>query len=195
MNLTNEINNYIINHIKVLNELDVEKIQDAFILLWKTFQKGGMIYCIGNGGSASTASHFANDFNKGLKPYTILPFNFVCLSDNIATITAIANDESYEDIYYYQLLHNLQPNDIILAISGSGNSKNIIKAVEYAKKCGNKIIGLTGFDGGRLKELSNISLHIPIDNMQITEDFHLMLNHLLMTLFIKQYSENSTIKS
>ena len=100
----------------------------------------------------------------------------------MATVMAIANDISYEDIFSYQLQDRLNPGDLIIAISGSGNSKNIIKAVNYVKSCGNTIIGLTGFDGGRLMQLADINLHAPIDNMQITEDIHLLFNHLLVSV-------------
>ena len=191
MDINLEITNYFNQYTKLLNMIDKDEIEMAFLLLRNTLQVNGKVYCIGNGGSASTASHFANDFNKGLKFYTDNSFNFVCLSDNIATLTAIANDEGYNEVYRYQLMDNLQEKDIVLAISGSGNSENIINAVEYAYSCGNKIIGLTGFDGGRLKELADISIHVPIDNMQITEDIHLMINHLLMTLFKKYFDDIS----
>ena len=186
---------YITDEIDIMLKLSIIEISDAFKLLLDTFENEGTIYCIGNGGSASTASHFANDFNKGLAFYTDKKFHFNCLSDNIATITAIANDIEYDEIYRYQLMDNLQMRDIILAISGSGNSANIINAVEYARGLGNKIIGLTGFDGGRLMKLSDIKLHVPINNMQIVEDIHLMYNHLLMSLFMSYFEENSRVKS
>ena len=195
MNLFNNALDYIDNEINTMSVLNCNDIVDAFYLLLDTFNKEGTVYCIGNGGSASTASHFANDFNKGLAFYTSKKFHFNCLSDNIPTITAIANDISYDEIYRYQLKDILKPNDIILAISGSGNSDNIINAVKYARLCKNKIIGLTGFDGGRLIKLSDISLHVPIDNMQIVEDIHLMYDHLLMALFMSYFKENSRVKS
>ena len=112
-------------------------------------------------------------------------FQFICLNDNIATVMAIANDISYDDIFSFQLEGRLKPGDIIIAISGSGNSANVINAVNYAKKCGNTVIGLTGFDGGKLRLLADVNLRAPIHNMQITEDVHLMFNHLLVSILSK----------
>lgn len=195
MNLDYEITTYFSDITKTLAKIDIKEIEEAFVALWDTVLSEGTVYCIGNGGSASTASHFANDFNKGLKYYTDLCFKFNCLSDNIPTITAIANDIGYDDIYLYQLIDQIKEDDILLAISGSGNSKNIIKAAKYARDQKAKVIGVTGFDGGLLKDLSDISLHVPIKNMQITEDIHLIFNHLLMTLFIKWFTEISIEKS
>ena len=98
---------------------------------------------------------------------------------------AIANDIGYEEVFRFQLRGNLEPNDILVAISGSGNSKNVINAVEYAKEQGNKIIGLTGYSGGKLKKLADISLHVPVNSMQVTEDIHMVFDHLMMSMFYK----------
>ena len=93
---------------------------------------------------------------------------------------AIANDDSYDQVFYKQIENIIRPNDVLLAISGSGNSKNVIKAVEYAKSVGCKVIGMTGYSGGKLKELSDIKLHVPLDNMQVAEDIHTIFNHCMM---------------
>lgn len=98
---------------------------------------------------------------------------------------AIANDIGYEEVFRFQLRNNLEENDVLVAISGSGNSHNVIRAVEYAKEHGCKIIGLTGFSGGKLKELSDISLHAPVNSMQVTEDIHMIFDHLMMSIFYK----------
>ena len=177
--MTSEINNYFQEEIKVLSNLDIEEIELVIRLLKNAIDEKRTIYCFGNGGSASTASHMANDFNK------ILKANCICLNDNIATIMAIANDISYDNIFSFQLERCLKPGDIIIAISGSGNSINILKAVIYANKQGNQVIGLTGFGGGALSMLSDYNLHVPINNMQITEDVHLMFNHLLVSVLLK----------
>ena len=161
MNYTNDIRDYLALEIEILKKLDVEQINAALNLLDETRQKKGRIYICGNGGSAATASHFQNDFNKGVSEYIDVPFRFHCLNDNVATLMAIANDIGYEEVFRFQLRNNLEENDVLVAISGSGNSHNVIRAVEYAKEHGCKIIGLTGFSGGKLKELSDISLHAP----------------------------------
>ena len=185
MNYTNDIKNYIELEREILSNLDVEQINAALNLLDETRLKKGRIYICGNGGSAATASHFQNDFNKGVSEYIEIPFRFHCLNDNVATIMAIANDIGYEEVFRFQLRGNLEPNDILVAISGSGNSKNVINAVEYAKAQGNKVIGLTGYSGGKLKELSDISLHVPVQSMQVTEDIHMVFDHLMMSMVYK----------
>ena len=185
MNYTNDIKNYIELEREILSNLDVEQINAALNLLDETRLKKGRIYICGNGGSASTASHFQNDFNKGVSEYIEVPFRFHCLNDNMATIMAIANDIGYEEVFRFQLRGNLEANDILVAISGSGNSKNVINAVEYAKAQGNKVIGLTGYSGGKLKEMSDISLHVPVNSMQVTEDVHMVFDHLMMSMFYK----------
>lgn len=181
-----ELKSYLATEIEVMQQLDIEAINEAMNLLWDTFEKEGNIYIFGNGGSASTASHFQNDFNKGISEYTEKKFRFNCLSDNISTLTAIANDIAYECVYSEQLKGRLKNNDIVIAISGSGNSKNIIRAVEYAQKENIPVIGITGYNGGVLKKLADISLHVPINDMQIVEDIHMMFDHMMMSAFCKR---------
>ena len=98
---------------------------------------------------------------------------------------AVANDIGFEEVFRFQLQGHIKPGDIVMAISGSGNSQNVLNAVEYAKKQGNKVIGITGFQGGKLKNLSDISLHVPINSMQITEDIHMVFDHLMMSIFYR----------
>ena len=185
MDLRNDIKDYISYEIETLNKIDIDAINDALNLLMKTAKKHKRIYVFGNGGSSATASHFQNDFGKGISEYIEDKFRFQCLNDNIPTVMAIANDIGFEEIFRFQLRGVIEPGDIVLAISGSGNSKNVINAVEYAKSCGNKVIGLTGYSGGKLKELSDISLHVPINSMQITEDVHMIFDHLMMSILYK----------
>ena len=135
---------------EVINNLDFEEITDAVQAIKEAYEREATIYVFGNGGSAATASHFVCDFNKGICEKLDKKFNLICLSDNTPIVTAIANDISYDDVFYFQLKNKIKPDDLILAISGSGNSKNVIKAVEYAKEVGTKIVGLTGYSGGKL---------------------------------------------
>ena len=185
MDYTKDIQDYIALEIEVLKQLDVGQLNAALNLLDETRLKKGRIYICGNGGSAATASHFQNDFNKGVSEYIEVPFRFHCLNDNMATIMAIANDIGYEEVFRFQHRGNLEPNDLLVAISGSGNSKNVLNAVDYAKSLGNKVIGLTGYSGGKLKELADISLHAPVQSMQVTEDIHMIFDHLMMSMFYK----------
>ena len=140
---------------------------------------------MGNGGSSATASHYQNDFNKGISEYVETKFRFVCLNDNVATLMAIANDIGFEEVFRFQLKNRLEEGDIIIAISGSGNSQNVLNAVEYAKQQGNQVIGLTGYRGGRLRELADVSLHADVMSMQVTEDIHMIFDHLIMSIFYK----------
>ena len=190
MDYKNEIKNYLNEEIQIIKNLDIDAINDAMNLLEETRAKGTMVYLIGNGGSAATASHMQNDFNKGISEGLEKKYNFCCLCDNFATIMAIANDDCYENVFYNQLVNRIKSGDVLVAISGSGNSKNIIKAVEYAKKNGNKVIGLSGYDGGKLKSLSDISLHVPLNNMQITEDVHTIFNHTMMYILCNILKSN-----
>lgn len=189
MDYCNYIKDYIQKETEVLHKLDFEAINSAINLLEETRKKQAIVYIFGNGGSASTASHFQGDFNKGVSEGLSQKYRFCCLSDNTATVMALANDCGYENIFAIQLENRLNPNDIVIAISGSGNSANVVKAVKYAKACGNKVIGLTGYDGGELKVLSDISLHVPVNDMQIAEDLHLMFDHLMMSVLCRTTEE------
>ena len=179
---TQDIKNYIELEREVLSKLDVEQINKAINELVRTQEEGNTVYVFGNGGSGSTSSHFQNDFNKGLSEHLDKKFNFCCLNDNMSTLTAIANDSSYEEVFKFQLEGHLKPGDVVMALSGSGNSKNIIKAVEYAKENGNTVIGITGYNGGKLKEMCDISLHVPVNSMQMSEDIHMIFDHLMMSV-------------
>jgi len=188
VDFTKEITAYLEDEIRTLRSLDAQTLNQALNLLAEAFENGNAVYVFGNGGSAATASHFQNDFNKGISEHTQKKFNFLCLNDNIATVMAIANDIGYDEIFRFQLRGHLKPGDLILAISGSGNSRNVLNAVEYAKAQGNRVIGLTGMQGGKLKQLADISLHVPAQNMQITEDVHLAFNHLMMWVLRERLS-------
>jgi D-sedoheptulose 7-phosphate isomerase len=180
-----EINTYLEHEIDTLKALDVNEINAALNLLLETFENGNTVFVFGNGGSSATASHFQNDFNKGVSEHTEKKFNFQCLNDNVATVMAVANDIGFEEVFRFQLIGHMRPGDVVMAISGSGNSRNVINAVEYAKEQGAKVIGLTGFGGGKLKELSDVSMHVPVNSMQITEDIHMVFDHLMMSIFYR----------
>jgi D-sedoheptulose 7-phosphate isomerase len=147
------------------------------------------IFIMGNGGSGATASHFACDINKGASSGLEKRFKVFCLNDNVPTMLAYANDNSYEDIFVEQLKNFLKPEDVIIGISGSGNSKNVIKAIQYANKNEAKSVALTGFDGGKLAEVAKISLTIPVNDMQKTEDVHFILIHMIMQILCKKLEQ------
>lgn len=185
MDFKQDIRDYIDCEINTLQKLDVDAINQALNLLLEAYRAHKWIYIFGNGGSSSTASHFENDFNKGVSEPLKTKFRFRCLNDNVATLMAVANDMGFEEVFRYQLTDRIEPGDLVIAISGSGNSKNVINAVEYAKSCGNKIIGITGYDGGKLRRMCDVSLHVPVNSMQISEDVHMIFDHLMMSMFYK----------
>ena len=179
------IQNYLEKEIETIKRLNIDDIDRAIVAIWEAYEREANIYIFGNGGSAATASHYVCDFNKGISEQKNKKFNLVCLSDNTSMITAIANDVSYDEIFRYQLRNKLKSTDLIIAISGSGNSKNVINAVEFAKEVGTPIIGITGFDGGILKQLADYHMDAVIDNMQISEDIHMIFDHLMYYVFNK----------
>ncbi len=162
--------------------LDRSAIESFIDLLLEARKNGNNIYIMGNGGSAATASHFTCDFNKGLSYKKDIRFKMICLNDNIATMLAYSNDLGYENVFEEQLKNFLKKDDVVIGISGSGNSKNILNAVEYANELGAKTVGLTGFDGGKLKDIVDVSIHADINNMQVAEDVHMMICHMLYSV-------------
>jgi D-sedoheptulose 7-phosphate isomerase len=172
---------------QILKKINPSTIGDIVNLLENTILKKSKVYVIGNGGSCATASHIANDLGTGLKRRKILNLDITSLGDNNSIITALANDIGYKNIFYTQMSGIINPDDVVIAISCSGNSINIIKAVTYAKSIGCKIIGLTGFKGGKLKDLSDINLHIntPEGEYGLVEDAHMILNHIIFSYYIK----------
>lgn len=179
------VDKYLKKEIEILEKLDKEKLCAALEVLVNALNDDRDIYIFGNGGSSATASHFQNDFNKGVSEHTEKKFRFHCLNDNVPTIMAIANDISFDEVFRQQLINKVKDTDVIMAISGSGNSKNVINAVEYAKQCGAYVIGITGYDGGKLYQMADLNLHVPVNSMQITEDVHMIFDHLMMSVLYK----------
>jgi len=176
--------------VSLIDKIDENIIQNIIDRLEEVHSKHGKIYLIGNGGSAATASHMVNDLGVGLARRDIRYFNIESLSDNTSVCTALANDIGYEHIFSMQLKNKINENDLLIAISCSGNSQNIINAVEYAKEKKAKIIGLTGFDGGKLKKLSDINFHINTQKNEygLVEDLHMIFDHMLYTYYIENHS-------
>lgn len=172
------INNYFEKLKNVLDNLSRDEIETFINVLVQAKEDGKTVFIMGNGGSAATASHFCCDFNKGVSYGKDKRFKFICLNDNVATMMAYANDISYEDVFVEQLKNFLNVGDIVIGISGSGNSKNVLKAIEYANANNGVTIGITGYDGGELRKISRYSVNTNINDMQISEDVHMILDHL-----------------
>lgn len=185
MDYRKDITEYIELEREVLSKLDIDALNEAMQLIEEAYRNRKKVYIFGNGGSSATASHYQNDFNKGLSETLETKFEFVCLNNDTATLMAIANDMGFEEVFRYQLQGRIREGDLVIALSGSGNSANIMNAVRYAKEQGNKVIGLTGIKGGKLMEEADISLHVPVNSMQVTEDVHMIFDHLMVSVFYK----------
>ncbi|MFA5026825.1 MAG: SIS domain-containing protein [Candidatus Methylomirabilota bacterium] len=157
---------------------DVQAVVDRLFEAWRRRQS---VYLIGNGGSAATAAHMMNDLNKFTAIGDLPRFRAFALTDNIPYLTAIANDESYADIFVESLKNFLRSDDVVIAISGSGNSPNIVKAVEYARTQGATVIGFCGSPGGKLAQLADLKVIIPSPKITQQEDGHMILDHAIAT--------------
>ena len=157
---------------------------DRFVeALWGAFETGGTVFLAGNGGSASAASHFGQDLAKGTLAdmRSERRFRVIPLTDNVGFITALANDEGYESVFEQQLRNLGRRGDLLVAISGSGNSPNVLRAVDYARSIGMRTIGVTGYDGGKLRTLADVSVHVPVWDMGMAEALHGVIFHLAMS--------------
>ncbi len=157
------------------------------------YKNGKTIFIMGNGGSAATASHFACDMNKGVSLKLQKKFKVLCLNDNIPIMLAYANDISFNSIFIEQLKNYIAKDDLVIGISGSGNSKNIINVINYANKAGARTFGIIGCDGGKLKDIAQISLIVRSFDMQKIEDCHMILSHLTMQYFSKKFKKEISV--
>jgi len=164
-----------------LGRLPVDKIAEVVEVLDEARGKGKKIFTFGNGGSAATASHFASDLAKGAICQGKPRFKAFALTDNVPLLSAWANDTDYANIFSEQLENFAEPGDVAIAISGSGNSANVLNGVKTARAKGAITIGFVGFDGGKLRDLVDIALVVPNHNMEQVEDIHLLLEHVITT--------------
>jgi len=172
-----------------LDDLRQEGIEELADSILGAYDQGRQIFIMGNGGSASTASHFACDLNKGCCYGLEKKIKVMCLNDSIPTLMAYANDVAFSEVFVEQIKNFLQPNDLVIGISGSGNSENVIKAIQYANEQNANTFGLTGFDGGELVKIAKKTLVVPINDMQKIEDIHLVITHVIMQMVIKELNE------
>ena len=173
-------NDYISTLITSIQNTNYENIQQASDLILKTVKRNNTIFVCGNGGSAAISNHYICDYLKFLRERSKLKPKIISLSSNIETITAISNDLNYDQVFKYQAESLFNQNDLLIAISSSGNSSNIREVVKFSKKKKVKVIGFCGFKGGFLKKNSDIPIHISAQNYGITEDAHHILMHIIM---------------
>ncbi len=170
---------------KILGEVDIDDVHDLIGTAWEAYQRDSMIFIAGNGGSAATATHIASDIGKN----TILDptdeaekrFKTFSLTDNVTWVTAAANDYLYEDVFVDQLRNFAQNGDLLLLISGSGNSENVVKAASWANKKGLTTAGLLAFDGGRLRDITKVNVVIPTYDYGLAETAHSFIHHYMVS--------------
>ena len=177
--MTNPVDTYIKELQSTMDQLPAARIQEVITLLTEARMDQRQVFIMGNGGSASTASHFVCDLAKNTRKPGLPNFRVIGLTDNMAIFSALANDEGYENVFAQQLSSFVQPGDIVIGISTSGNSANVVNAIELGNIMGATTVGMTGFDGGHLRSLVDIEIHVPSSCIEHVEDLHLMLEHLI----------------
>jgi D-sedoheptulose 7-phosphate isomerase len=163
----------------LIASLPVEQLDGFVDRLMEAYDEGRQLFLLGNGGSAATASHLLADFQKCIYMAGGKTFRSLAVTDSIPLITAWANDTHYDNVFAEQLRPWVQPGDLVIAISGSGNSPNVLRAVQVARELGAYVLGLSGFGGGQLAEMADESVVVPCNNMQRVEDCHMVIGHLL----------------
>jgi D-sedoheptulose 7-phosphate isomerase len=177
---------YRVSTLETIQTIDIEKVNRAIEWFREARDKGRHIFVCGNGGSASTASHFACDIVKGASFDRSSRFRIMALTDSLPTLTAYANDVGYDCVFAEQLKNFAEPGDLFLAISGSGNSMNVVRAMEHANATGCKTIALTGRDGGKLAPLAQLSIRVPASHMGRIEEAHFVICHMIAYCFMEE---------
>ena len=185
------IKEYIFHLQSAISAIPIHKIERVVELLLEAYRAGKQIFILGNGGSASTASHFACDLSKGTINGNGKRFRVLSLTDNIALMTAWANDSSYDNVFKEQLENLLNPGDTVIGISASGNSKNVLNAIEYARATGCVTIGFAGFGGGRLASIVDECITVKSDRYGPVEDIHLVLEHVISNCIAEELASES----
>jgi D-sedoheptulose 7-phosphate isomerase len=177
-----------------LDELPLENVNKLIDILFDARISGRQVFTMGNGGSAATASHFVCDLAKNTRHDGWPPFRVIGLTDNIASLTAYANDEGYHNVFSQQLANLVRPGDIVIGISASGNSPNVLRAIELANKAKAQTIGFTGFNGGQLGDLVDLHINVPSNSIEQVEDIHLMLEHMICKALKEEVKHSSLTK-
>ncbi len=172
-----------------IDALPRERLAAMGEMLFRAYRNGKQVFTVGNGGSASTASHMAADLGKNTIGPNMRRFRILSLNDNAAIVTALANDLGYEHIFSEQLVNLIRPGDLLVAISASGNSPNVLRAMRYAREQCAEVIGILGFDGGRSVELADLAVIVPVAHYGVVEDVHLIINHILVESFKVRLAE------
>jgi D-sedoheptulose 7-phosphate isomerase len=189
----NFVNRYIGELKEALDDLSEVVIKQVLDILHVARLDNKQVFILGNGGSASTASHFVCDLGKNTRVKGSPNFRVMGLTDNMALFSALANDEGYENVFAQQLANHIQPGDVVIGISTSGNSPNVVNAIHLANSVGAKTIGFTGFDTGKLGSQVDVNLHVPSHSIEQVEDVHLVLEHLI-TKALREKAQQMVMK-
>jgi len=194
-NNVNYIQCYLEDLSQTLNRLPDDRIEQVVQILHEARLNNQQVFIMGNGGSASTASHFVCDLGKNTRVKGMPNFRVMGHTDNMALFSALANDEGYEHVFSQQLASFVCPGDVVIGISASGNSPNVLNAVQLARGMGATTVGLTGFDGGRLMPMVDLPVHVDSHLVEHVEDIHLMLEHLICKTLREMISEMDKFQS
>lgn len=171
-----------------LETVSPEGVAEFSERLYRAYQDGKQVFVLGNGGSASTASHMAADLAKNTIDANMRRFRIMSLNDNISLLTALSNDLGYENAFAEQLMNLIRPGDVLVVISGSGNSPSVLHAIEYARSQCAQIVGLLGFDGGAARDRCDTAIVVDSDDYGVVEDAHLVINHILVEFFRERFA-------
>jgi D-sedoheptulose 7-phosphate isomerase len=172
-----------------LSKIPRRDIAELGEILYRAYHMSASVFIVGNGGSASTASHMAADLAKNTIGPHMTRFRVLSLNENMSLLTALANDDGYENVFREQLVNLIKPSDVLIAISASGNSENVLRAIKYAKSCNAQTVGLLGFDGGEALKLVDREILVRSNDYGVIEDAHLVLNHILIEHFQRRLAE------
>lgn len=177
------VNNYRTALISEINRIDLKEFEKLVHLLVQTYRNDGQVFVVGNGGSAATANHFVCDFGKNALPLDRRRFRVHSLCDNVEVITALGNDISFDQVFSFQLGNQMREGDVLIAISASGNSPDLVNACNYALTHGGHVVALSGFGGGRICDGADVVLKTDMRSYERIEDLHLMLMHMVVCWF------------
>jgi D-sedoheptulose 7-phosphate isomerase len=189
MIMEHHLDEYVAQLQAAVQALPRERMNELGETLFRAYRNNKQVFLLGNGGSSSTASHMAADLSKNTIGPNMKRFRIVSLNDNAAIMTALANDLGYENVFSEQLTNLVQAGDVLIVVSASGNSPNVLKAMKYARSRSAEVVGLLGFDGGTAAELADLALIVPSNHYGVIEDVHLIVNHILVDYFKTRLAE------
>ena len=189
-NMNDTIDSYLSRLRGTIDSLPADKLTRLGEMLFRAYDSEKQVFTLGNGGSASTASHIAADLAKNTIGPNMRRFRIASLNDNTAILTALANDLGYQNVFSEQLQNLIRPGDLLIAVSASGNSPNVIKAIRYAQSKSAEVVGLLGFDGGAAARLADLAIVVDSKDYGVVEDTHLIINHILVEYFRKRLAED-----